>query len=559
MIVQISKAIKAGKLTVRQILIASLISQVLVAVGLMGYFSWRNGRKTVEELALRLSREVTSHINKHIANYLDTPATFLEINRVFANSSGLNIDSIQSLKAIFWQQTQIHPYINTLYFGSETGDFIEIEIKDYPKVSIRNSLTAPDRHIYNLDENGKKISLITTEKYDPRLRPWYIAAKKYDDLVWSPIYLFSDPPVLGITPVVPLKDPETKKLKGVMAIDLTLDEISNFLASLKISNSGRVFIIEKSGEMVAISTSDSLVKQSSNGNQRIHYSNIVDPLVRVTGKFLENRSNNFQNTKLLRQLIFKYENSRHFVQTTSIKPYPGLNWLVVTVIPEADFGSYIRKNTYTTLMLSIFSLISATFLGAIANQWIVRSVKSLRQKNKELIYLANIDGLTQVYNRYYFNLALERLWKEAINDRKSISLILCDVDNFKLYNDHYGHLNGDQCLKKVAQAISAEISRSQDIVARYGGEEFAIIFPSTEAEGALYVARKINTAVSNLQIPHTHSMAENFITISCGVASIVPSPNIAYINLIDSADQALYKAKRMGRNCCILGELKRLV
>ena len=112
MIFRISKVIKIGQLTVRQILITSLVSQVLVAVGLMGYFSWRNGRKTVEELALHLSREVTSHTQKHITNYLHTPATFLEINRVFANSRGLNIDSLESLKASFWHQTQINSYIN---------------------------------------------------------------------------------------------------------------------------------------------------------------------------------------------------------------------------------------------------------------------------------------------------------------------------------------------------------------------------------------------------------------------------------------------------------------
>ena len=605
------------RLSFRQILIVSLISQVCLVVGLTGYFSWKNGQKTVEALALRLSREVTLHTQQHVANYLNISTTFLKINRIFADSKRLNIDNPKDLQDTFWQQAQITPHINTLYFGSETGDFIEIEMNETPKVAIRNSSTSPYWELYLLGDQGEKTTFLGKKKYDPRQRPWYRAAIAKNNLVWSPIYLFADPPVLGITRAIPLKDQKTQKRKGVMAIDLTLSEISDFLATLKISDSGRVFIVEKSGKMVATSTNKSLVKKNAWGNERLHYSDSSDPLIKATAEFLQLKFNHFQQINSPQQVIFKFDNSRHFVQATSLDSYSDLDWLIVTVIPESDFIEYIRNHTYTTLLLSILALILAIFLGAIANQWIIKSVayisnvakaissgqistieqqskikelailtesfnvmalklqssaqnienlesrweekveertKNLEQVNQELSRLANIDSLTQIYNRYYFDLTLRKLWVEALRERAQISLILCDVDNFKLYNDTYGHLMGDKCLQQVAQALDDAINRDQDVATRYGGEEFALILPRTNSEGAIQVATRIMNAISNLNIFHGTSNVKNYVTISCGIACLSPSPGFSSINLIENADNALYQAKQRGKNCWVMAE-----
>ncbi|MEM6610760.1 MAG: diguanylate cyclase [Cyanobacteria bacterium P01_C01_bin.72] len=603
--------IRFPNLSLRQILIASLMTQVLVAVGLTGYFSWRNGQKTVEALALRLSREATSHTEKHVAHYLDTPTTFLKLNRVLASSQRLDLSDLQDLQDSFWQQTQINPQINTLYFGNEMGDFVEIEMKDPPKLVVRDAKTAPYWHIYGLDERGNKTELISKKEYDPRQRPWYQAAKKQQDLVWSPVYLFADPPVLGITPAVPLQDVSTNQLQGVMAIDITLNEISEFLNGLKISDSGRAFIIERSGKMIATSTNNSLVVAGDAGNQRLHYRDSTDALVKATAKYLETQANNFQITDITKQFIFKHQNSRNFVQATSLNGYPGLDWLMVTVIPESDFARYMRQNTYTTIGLSTIALVAAIFLGAIANQLIINSVthisdaakaiakgqipacdkqptirdfaqvkeainsialqlktsteniehlewqyeqrvaestKSLQQDNQRLNYLANIDSLTQIHNRHHFDQALSQLWNEARQQHKVISLIMCDVDNFKLFNDTYGHLMGDRCLAAVAQAIKRGVGRQQDIVARYGGEEFAVILPQTNTAGVAAVAQRIISCVYQLNLAHTNSMVSDRVTISCGVASIIPQINDSPLELLQKADQALYQAKRQGKN-----------
>jgi diguanylate cyclase (GGDEF)-like protein len=126
---------------------------------------------------------------------------------------------------------------------------------------------------------------------------------------------------------------------------------------------------------------------------------------------------------------------------------------------------------------------------------------------------------------------------------------LCDIDFFKNYNDNYGHQAGDECLKQVAQTISQATNRSADLVARYGGEEFAIVLPNTDTKGSINVAIRVNQLVQSLALPHAYSAAAPNITISCGVATILPTETIQATDLIKAADLALYNAKANGRNC----------
>ncbi|MBN3884520.1 MAG: EAL domain-containing protein [Nostoc sp.] len=175
----------------------------------------------------------------------------------------------------------------------------------------------------------------------------------------------------------------------------------------------------------------------------------------------------------------------------------------------------------------------------------------LQQANQELQRLACSDGLTQVGNRRCFDDTFNAEWQRLAQEQGSLSLILCDVDYFKLYNDTHGHLAGDDALRQVAKAISQTVKHSADLVARYGGEEFAVILPNTDIEGAIAVARDIQTNVSALQMPHSHSQVSEFITLSLGVATITPHSQLSPATLIAAADQGLYQAKAQGRNCVV--------
>ena len=173
---------------------------------------------------------------------------------------------------------------------------------------------------------------------------------------------------------------------------------------------------------------------------------------------------------------------------------------------------------------------------------------SLKEVNEELQRQANIDSLTQIFNRRRFDEYLAQEWLRCSREQANLALILCDVDYFKAYNDAYGHQSGDRCLRKVAQTMEAVIKRPADLVFRYGGEEFAVILPVTSWEGALLVAEEIKEAIAKLQIPHTLSQVSDYVTLSMGVTSIVPNQGLQTQILIETADIALYEAKALGRD-----------
>ncbi|MBD2448202.1 PleD family two-component system response regulator [Nostoc sp. FACHB-152] len=172
----------------------------------------------------------------------------------------------------------------------------------------------------------------------------------------------------------------------------------------------------------------------------------------------------------------------------------------------------------------------------------------LELANEELQRLITIDALTQVASRGRFEEYLTQEWQRMAREQLPLSLILCDVDYFKSYNDTYGHRAGDRCLKKVAQAIKNTAKRPADLVARYGGEEFAVILPKTEIPGALLLADQICSAVRRLAIPHSNSQVSGYVTISAGVATDIPQPGSDFQEIIAAADRALYQAKIAGRD-----------
>lgn len=185
-----------------------------------------------------------------------------------------------------------------------------------------------------------------------------------------------------------------------------------------------------------------------------------------------------------------------------------------------------------------------------------RLQKNLEVAHQRLEELTLVDGLTQVSNRRHFEQSLEKEWKRGTREKYPISLIMCDIDDFKSYNDTYGHLSGDICLQQITQTIKKQAQRPSDLVARYGGEEFAILLGNTDVAGAQFIAQKIQTAIAALKIPHQTSSVSPWVTVSLGLASLVPEANTPAAILVEQADMALYLAKEQGRDrISIFGEL----
>jgi diguanylate cyclase (GGDEF)-like protein/PAS domain S-box-containing protein len=176
---------------------------------------------------------------------------------------------------------------------------------------------------------------------------------------------------------------------------------------------------------------------------------------------------------------------------------------------------------------------------------------ALQKANEELQRLAALDDLTQIANRRRFEDRLNQEWRRARRENKPLALIICDIDFFKRYNDTYGHLKGDDTLHSVAQTLSDLLKRPMDLVARYGGEEFAALLPNTNIKGAMRVANEFKAAIDGLNIEHQASDVDDHVTLSFGVAALIPSSDMLPKTLIESADKALYKAKALGRNTIV--------
>jgi adenylate cyclase len=267
------------------------------------------------------------------------------------------------------------------------------------------------------------------------------------------------------------------------------------------------------------------------------------------------------HANLISQIISGAIDNRPFLQT-----YPKwmegiwvLLWASIGVKGISGFlrGSNLGKVQFITgiltfLLTATFGLLVISYVSFLFSFWLpifpvlcsflLSSFISIIQLSEKFRYASNIDELTQIANRRYF----DRFLMRNFQTKQDLSVIICDVDHFKLYNDSYGHQSGDKCLKKVAQAINQSV-RSGELAGRYGGEEFAVILPRTSYEVALAVAERMVTNVRNLNIPHKSSKTSDVVTLSCGVASMTAEDSSS-LDLLIKADRALYKAKEQGRN-----------
>lgn len=173
----------------------------------------------------------------------------------------------------------------------------------------------------------------------------------------------------------------------------------------------------------------------------------------------------------------------------------------------------------------------------------------LKALSEELGKVSRVDGLTEIYNRRYFREIFLQEWQRAVTKKKRISVLMIDIDHFKEYNDTYGHLAGDDCLKSVAAAFQRAVRRPQDCVARFGGEEFVVLLPNSREETAVHMAERLIQNIADLCQCERSPLYKKRVTISVGVASMIPAAADQLHAFLDEADQALYEAKAAGRNC----------
>jgi diguanylate cyclase (GGDEF)-like protein len=282
------------------------------------------------------------------------------------------------------------------------------------------------------------------------------------------------------------------------------------------------------------------------GNKKKYYSGEIKVIENSHNSTINNIVNNLDLTsskkQIQSQLIVPILLNQN---TTKIHKYhPLWGWFIAE---QCSFRKW--QEPELTFLKQLTNQLNIAIKHGLLHQQMQNNNQQMQKNNQQLKQLAFCDPLTQISNRRYFERQLNKEWRRLKRIPSFLSVIFCDIDCFKIYNDTYGHQQGDQCLQKVAQALAKVIKRPADILARYGGEEFIVILPYTPSQGAITVAEAMRVAVKELKLPHANSTVNSVVTISVGVATTIPdsidSPNI----LIEEADQALYQAKEQGRDC----------
>jgi len=225
------------------------------------------------------------------------------------------------------------------------------------------------------------------------------------------------------------------------------------------------------------------------------------------------------------------------------------SWIPIIFLTASTEDAHLTRGIESGgddyIMKPINSVVLDAKIKAMAR--IVNMKKELDAANRSLLQLSNIDALTGIMNRRGFNESLKRDWKNHTREKKEISIVFLDIDNFKAFNDNYGHQRGDECLKQFSTVINSQLKRPLDTLARYGGEEFVILLPNTALDGAALIGLKIIDALANAKIPHQFSPVAPYLTASMGITSSRFSAKNETV-LVQQADQAVYKAKKQGRN-----------
>jgi diguanylate cyclase (GGDEF)-like protein len=626
--------VKNRKISLPGMLIIPFILQVVPVVTYVGYLSYQNGQRSVEDLTAQLMDSTSHRIEAKLDSYLAAPPLANQILRdaVQRGDLKLDLDRVEAGRDRYLlQQMRLFKQLTWISIGTETGDSIGIwrpGDNDQLQIAMTNPATQYFGHYYATNAANQRTQRLQIEKpaFDPRTRPWYKAAFQTRKPLWNPVYAGFTPGTIFVSASQPLFDP-TGKLVGVSGIDILLTEIQAFLRQNRVSPGGQVFLMERSGKLIASST-DELAFRWVTGKkpEQIRAIDSQMPLIRDTATQLQQRVGDFQGIQQAQQFQFTINRTNHFIRVVPFHLADGPEWLIVMVVPEVDVMSNIYSGTQTMVLLCIAAAIVIIVLNTIISRWLVKPIIALSQAshqiaqgifqplrlpssrikelftlshafrqmsqeiqqsrqqledysrsleakvsdrtaalqteverrataesalilaNAELERIAYIDSLTQIANRRRFDIQLQATWQQLQREQLPLSLILCDVDYFKCYNDFYGHPAGDACLTQVAAAITDAVKRPADLVARYGGEEFAILLPNTPAAGATTVGQRIQAQLQARHLPHQASAVGTRVTLSLGIATLIPGGALTIADLLTAADRALYAAKTNGRN-----------
>lgn len=572
------------KLPIRQVLIFSFAFEIFIAVGIISFFSNKFSQIAINNIAEEWRGEVGDRIQNHVKNFLDNAELMNQVNKNYLIQGKVTVTDLSKIENFLYQQMRSFSSVPYTAWGSETGDYVGIARThdNQYRVEIVSKATKGQYKTYQLNPDGTRGKLLSIfPNYDPRLRPWYQQAIKAQGATWTPIYLWFDSSRIALDTVLPVYDVQGKKL-GVLDTPITLSNISDFLSQLKISPSGKSFILDSTGSIIASSDFELDPQIKNPSLKKLLDAQSKSGIIRETAAYLIQKYPNLSEIKSPLSFAFQGQNQRNFVRIIPFRDRGGIDWLIGVVIPEKDFMEIVWANSRLTLVVSMIALFIAIGVGIFTARWITNPILQINQASKAIaageldqkvnLYYNNEIGdlansfnlmaakLKQVFQELEFKTLhdyltglsnrvqlMERLAESLEQSQRdpnfNFALFFLDLDDFKVVNDSLGHLVGDELLKQVSHRIRTCVAPS-DCVARFGGDEFVILAENIdEISNIDKIAQRILTQLNHPFALEHHQL---FVTASIGITI----SSIGYSkseDILRDADIAMYYAKQKGK------------
>ncbi|HZJ58150.1 MAG TPA: diguanylate cyclase, partial [Clostridia bacterium] len=520
-----------------------------------------------------------------------------QINQDMLKGGILNIESQREREIYFANILKSYPDAAMSFIGLVDGSFYGAKRNLDGEIHVvrNNKSTDGASFYYSTNELGAGINL--EERYpdfDPRTRPWYTSAIEANKATYSEVYMhfvFQEPTITASRPIYD----ENDEIIGVFGVNYLISWMNDLLSNLLIGKNGHVFVAD-SGGMLLATTLDIETYTADDDNL-----NLIS-IYESQNKFIEKSLMAFDKNDTKERPSVNVAGKKYYTGVIDLDK-SNLDWKLYFLLAEDDFlGNIKAAMIQAALLLALFVLISVAASSLVArriakpieklslfaeslsdgmfkpviNDERIEEIYSLTNSfnvngeklaslvadlekqvairtnelecaNRELEKLSFKDGLTGIYNRLKFDESYLLAWKTALRHGRRLGIFMLDIDYFKKYNDTYGHLKGDDCLRDIANELLRRLRRSTDFVARYGGEEFVILIQDVDLDRIEGFAESIRSGIEGLNIEHSTSKF-NHVTVSIGVSTMIPTADVEPTELIRRADLSLYRAKEEGRN-----------
>jgi signal transduction histidine kinase len=412
---------KLFKVPLQAILIVPFVVQTVGTVGIVGYLSFRNGQKAVNDVAAQLRNETSSRITQNLTQLVATPFQAFESYEAALSQMRIDLNNGRDIEKFLWGQLPAFGNLSLTALITTNQEFFGAERQDDGAIVIRTSSVENNRALttYRTNSSGSRLEVISAGKpnFDPRKRSYYTIPVQQREATWGKVFPHVSGKTMYIAPGKPIYN-QAGDLQGVWMASLNLSMIGDFLRSLKIGTTGQSFILERSGKLIATSTGekpfryypDKVVQLPEERVERLNAIDSENSTTQKTSQFLLEKFQDFHQIQGFQQLEFSINGTRQFVQVTRFLDGRGIDWLVVVTVPESDFMAQINANTQSTILLSLLALALSLGIGILTSRWITQPILQLNQASSAMAAgslsqavtessVYELQQLTQSFNR----------------------------------------------------------------------------------------------------------------------------------------------------------------